>query len=301
MISRRDERLTVKLGADTVGLYVRRWMPAAPNGCTLLCVHGLTTNGSDFAFLANHLAHHGYTVVAPDLVGHGRSTYLRRESAYNTGLIARCLNAITSRYSRGANAQAFIGSSWGAAILCLFLAASHLKAAAVIMTDFPMEWRPQFARRSQFFAPGGNFKFDTLADAKQHLIDRDKEVMNHRDTHEIAPAVLDRFRASRIMMADGKYALAFDPCVLASLGAAASHGARYPDFYRIISMIDSPHVLLLSGEHSKYRISSVRDRLVANRANVTAVDVEGAGHSPRLLTRRQAQLVQDFLDKARAG
>lgn len=298
MISRRDERLIFKLRADTVGLYVRRWVPVAPNGCTLFCVHAVSTTGSDFAFLAHHLAHHGYTVVAPDLAGHGRSTYLRRKGAYHSGLAAQCLSAVTKHYSRGADHRAFIGSSWGAANLCVFLAASRLKAAAVIINDFPMDRRPE---APQIIPTGENFTFDTLADAKRYFMERDEKVLDHRDTDEIAPKVLDRFRASRVTMVDGKYALAFDPCLVASLGAAASHGGPYPDYYRVISSIDSPHILLLFGEHSKYRVSSVRDRLVAERRNVTAVDVERAGHAPRLLSRSQARLIQDFLDKARAG
>src|SRR5690349_9786642 len=48
----------------------------------VLCVHGLTRQGRDFDPLAAVLARQGYRVVCPDLVGRGRSGWLRDVDDY---------------------------------------------------------------------------------------------------------------------------------------------------------------------------------------------------------------------------
>ena len=51
------------------------------NGRVLVCVHGLTRVGRDFDRLARALATH-YRVVCPDVVGRGRSDWLRDPNFY---------------------------------------------------------------------------------------------------------------------------------------------------------------------------------------------------------------------------
>jgi pimeloyl-ACP methyl ester carboxylesterase len=295
------EWLNIKLGNSTVRLFIRRWVPGEPNGCVVFCMHGITTTGADFGFLAYYLARRGYAVISPDFAGHGHSTYLGRPEAYSPGLTARCLAAVASHYGQGSEDRAFIGSSWGAASLCVSLAASRLKAVAVVANDFAMEWKPNMRGAMQRFHPALNQPFDGLEEAKAYLRHRDATMFDHRDTDEIAPWILDQYWKSRFTKVNGKYALAFDPCVLASFQAPHSGKPSYPDFFQIISTIDAKRILLLFGEHSPYRTSKVRDRLLAECGNVAALDVAGAGHSPRLLCDRQAKIVLDFIDSARAA
>ena len=47
-----------------------------------LCVHGLTRQGRDFDRLAAALAREGWRVACPDLVGRGRSGWLRDPEEY---------------------------------------------------------------------------------------------------------------------------------------------------------------------------------------------------------------------------
>jgi pimeloyl-ACP methyl ester carboxylesterase len=301
-IRRRNEWLATKFEGRRIRLFVRRWIPSEPNGCVVFCVHPMTTTGGHFTFLARYLAHRGYTVVSPDLAGHGRSTYLRQPDAYGAGLVTRTLSGITAHYSGHGRDRVFIGSSWGAANLCAFLATSRLRAAAVIINDFALERTDVSRAAAQYFhagVAGLTRRFDAIADAVEYLKRRDEDVLGQRDTDEVSPKALERHYTSRLMKVNGKYALAFDPCVLVGLRRAEAPGAPYPDFYRTISKIDSTNILLLFGEHSQYRASKVRDRLLADRTNVTALDVEGAGHAPRLLSDRQARLVYEFIEKAR--
>ena len=51
------------------------------NKRVLVCVHGLTRSGRDFDYLAQALADQ-YRVVCPDVVGRGRSDWLRDANDY---------------------------------------------------------------------------------------------------------------------------------------------------------------------------------------------------------------------------
>jgi pimeloyl-ACP methyl ester carboxylesterase len=51
-------------------------------GCVVICLHGLTRQGRDFDPLAAALAADGYRVLCPDLVGRGRSGWLRDPEDY---------------------------------------------------------------------------------------------------------------------------------------------------------------------------------------------------------------------------
>jgi len=53
------------------------------NARPIICVHGLTGNGHDFDYLAPTLVEDGYRVIAVDLVGRGRSDFLRDPMLYN--------------------------------------------------------------------------------------------------------------------------------------------------------------------------------------------------------------------------
>ena len=54
---------------------------AADNPRVLICVHGLSRNGRDFDVLAQALAA-DYRVICPDIVGRGRSDWLRDAANY---------------------------------------------------------------------------------------------------------------------------------------------------------------------------------------------------------------------------
>mgnify|MGYP006277190751 FL=1 len=53
------------------------------NKKTILCLHGLTGNGRDFDWIAPNLVEAGYKVVAPDLIGRGRSDFAPYPCSYN--------------------------------------------------------------------------------------------------------------------------------------------------------------------------------------------------------------------------
>ncbi len=92
------------------------WRPegdwrAAPK---LICVHGLTRNGRDFDVMAARMAADGYHVVAPDMIGRGKSDHLDNASLYAVPqYVADCVSLIARLDTREIN---WLGTSMGGLI-----------------------------------------------------------------------------------------------------------------------------------------------------------------------------------------
>ena len=77
----RRETVSCLSAAGFHRMAYRDWGPPAARG-VVVCVHGLTRNGSDFDPLAAALAAEGWRVVCPDVVGRGASDWLADANAY---------------------------------------------------------------------------------------------------------------------------------------------------------------------------------------------------------------------------
>src|SRR5262249_59177034 len=90
----------------------------------------------------------GFTVVCPDLAGHGRSSCSGEAARLGPGgpsgetNMVACLTGLTRHYAGNGASRYFLGSSWGGAMLSLFLAVTGTPAAAVILNDVVIEWQP---------------------------------------------------------------------------------------------------------------------------------------------------------------
>ena len=89
------------------------WGPADAEH-VVVCVHGLTRQGRDFDHLAAHLAALGVRVVCPDLVGRGRSGWLRDPKDYTIPQYCSDMNALIAR--TGAARVDWVGTSLGGLI-----------------------------------------------------------------------------------------------------------------------------------------------------------------------------------------
>ena len=77
---------------------------------TLVCVHGLTRNGRDFDTIAAALED-GYRMICPDIVGRGRSDWLRDGTQYQNPTYLADLVTLLAR--AGANEVDWLGTSMG--------------------------------------------------------------------------------------------------------------------------------------------------------------------------------------------
>ncbi len=79
-----------------------------------VCVHGLSRQGRDFDLLASAMAAQGWRVICPDMVGRGRSDWLRDPEEYTLPQYAMDLTVLIARL--GVASVDWIGTSLGGLI-----------------------------------------------------------------------------------------------------------------------------------------------------------------------------------------
>lgn len=109
-------------------------------------------NSNSFNFLGPYLANLGYHVVALDHVGHGLSSHLPKNGAYQ---IPRYASAVRETLNHlGWEEMSIVGHSMGAAIGILFSSAFPKNVKSLVMMDnfgpltFPSEQSPQILRKA---------------------------------------------------------------------------------------------------------------------------------------------------------
>jgi pimeloyl-ACP methyl ester carboxylesterase len=297
MVARCDEVLTVKSGRLENHLFVTRWTPDIASRGTVLCIHGFTCSRLDFAFLADRLCLLGLTVICPDMPGHGRSRLsgpvadLAPEGPTGLTNVAHCLSGLTGHYAPEPKSRYFLGTSWGAAMVLFFLAATKTPARRVILNDLMLEWHPALSGVSERLRRDSALSFATAEAAIEHLERRERELFRQDDAHRIEPAVLQRYLAARLAIGDRRVVFDSNPYRHPVVDPTRE---TYPDYYAIISAMPAEQVMLLFGANSPFCHSATRERLSQTRPNVQVAEIPDAGHAPRLLTPTEAALVARF-------
>jgi lipase len=138
-----------------VRLHLHEWGSAdAP---PVVCLHGVTAHGARFAHLAERLA--GFRVLAPDLRGHGRSTW---EPPWR--LETHVGDVVETAAAAGVGVAAWIGHSFGGRVLLELAARFPERVERAALLD-PAIWiRPADALRAAD-AVRDERTFETLDDA----------------------------------------------------------------------------------------------------------------------------------------
>jgi len=110
--------------------YVEWGDPANPR--VLVCVHGLTRNARDFDFLAQTLSKH-YRVVCPDVVGRGRSNWLRIKEHYQLQQYVADMVTLVARL--GVNEVHWVGTSMGGMIGMALAAQAETPIVRLVLND----------------------------------------------------------------------------------------------------------------------------------------------------------------------
>jgi len=102
------------------------------NKHVLVCVHGLTRNGRDFDYVAQHLED-AYRVVAVDVVGRGRSDWLRDPADYNYPVYCSDLTTLIARL--GVETVDWLGTSMGGIIGMIMASLPNSPVRKLVLND----------------------------------------------------------------------------------------------------------------------------------------------------------------------
>jgi len=274
------DKLLVPFGDKAATMVARVWQPDESRA-TVFCIHAFESNGSDFDYLAQLLVRNGFTVIAPDLVGRGKSTFLRDPAMYTIETNMRCLQAL-SRYAGKVNH--FIGTSWGGAILMFFLYFSGVKPDKLILNDVGLSSTTGVERALDFLRADSVAEFETIEAARDYV---------RRSRHYLGPfpeEMWKNYLDNKVIYQDGKYRLAYDPATTQNFLSSKPY-----DLFPLLEKLSVPTLLLFGAESRCYDEAKVAG-LMARHPGVSCIPNLRAGHHPSLMTYEQALPVLGFLN-----
>ncbi|MDP2823994.1 MAG: alpha/beta hydrolase [Sulfuritalea sp.] len=261
------------------------WGDAA-NPKVLVCVHGLTRSSRDFDFLAQALDD-DYRVVCPDVVGRGRSDWLRNKSLY--ALPQYCADMATLLAKLDVESVHWVGTSMGGLIGMALACQPETPIARLVLNDVgPVIAASSLERIGTYL--GAAPRFDSIEQAEVFVRfvsatfgSFSAAQWRHLTTHVTRTA------------SDGKIEFAYDPGIAQPFREmqAASDG-KDVEMWPLYDGIACP-TLLLRGESSDLLTHDAALQMSQRGPRARLVEVPGVGHAPMLMDTAQVAPVREFL------
>jgi pimeloyl-ACP methyl ester carboxylesterase len=250
---------------------------------SVICVHGLTRNGRDFDALGEALASRGFRVIAVDVVGRGRSSWLADPRQYLVPVYAAQLKLVVEVLGLGA--VDWVGTSMGGLIGMVLAAGQPQLIRRLVLNDIG-PFVPMAALQQLRTYVGVNPQFANLDEAETYL----------RSIHAGFGPLSDSqwrqlTRDSVVAEEGGGVRLHYDPAI----GEAYADLAEADiDLWELWDQIRCP-VLLLRGGDSPLLTAAVAERMGGSGPHARLVTFEGIGHAPALVTADQISVVTSWL------
>jgi len=251
---------------------------------TLVCVHGLTRQGRDFDFLARIFAGNGWRVVCPDLVGRGRSGWLRHPEGYTLLQYGADMNALLARLD--VEEVDWVGNSLGGLVGMLLAAQPGTPIRRLVVNDIGPHIPGAALRRLGVYLNAPPPRFVDLAAAEAYLRatlapfgELSDSQWRHLAKHSVRPD------------GDGGFLLHHDPAIAETyrpwrLGSLV--------MWELWDPIRCP-TLVLRGADSDMLPSSTAREMTRRGPTAELVEFDGIGHLPALMTADQIEPVIGFL------
>ena len=249
---------------------------------TVVCVHGLSRNGRDFDFLASALEANR-RVICPDLVGRGRSDWLKDKQGYGFQTYCADLAALFARI--GGDSFDWVGTSLGGLIGMVMAAQPNTPIRRLVINDagpFISRNAPQRILEYLGKAPPFNSIDEAELYLRQTLAPYGKlsdEQWAHLARHGV--------RTKR----GGGYAIAYDPGIAVPMRSAPLVDV---DMWEAWDKIRCP-VLLLRGATSDVLSRETAEQMLRRGPPTAFVEFPDVGHAPALMDPKQIEVVTSWL------
>jgi pimeloyl-ACP methyl ester carboxylesterase len=259
------------------------------NAEVVVCVHGLTRTGHDFSTLAQ--AFEGrYRVVAPDVVGRGRSGRLNDPMHYGVPQYASDMMTLIARLD--VPCVHWIGTSMGGLIGMRLAALQNSPIKRLVINDVGAVLSGEALQRIGQYV-GLPVMYDSREQAHSALRKIYAGFGPHSDAQwaQLLDTVLVPVEGSSALR------LHYDPQIAAPFKAAYSTDQAVPqdlDLWALYEAITCP-TLLLRGKQSDLVSSEVFEEMQRRGPRACAAEFAGVGHAPTLMHDDQIAVVEAFL------
>nr|WP_323004676.1 alpha/beta hydrolase [Denitromonas sp.] len=260
--------------------------PANPR--VLVCVHGLTRNGRDFDFLAAALAN-DYRVVCPDVVGRGRSDWLKIKAGY--GFPQYVADMVTLIARLDVPTVHWVGTSMGGLIGMILAALPGSPITRMVLNDVGPKITVESIHRIAEYV-GTAPVFANLDVAERYI----REVS--APFGPLTDAQWRHLTEHAVSAVDGGVAMVYDPGIAETFRESPLESDV--DLWDVYDAIRCP-TLVIRGADSDLLLHETALEMSQRGPKATLVEFEGIGHAPMLLDAAQIEVVSRFLlDDTRA-
>lgn len=267
--------------ADGLSIFFRTWGERSRDRLPLVCLHGFTRNGRDFAELAaRHAARR--LVIAPDYRGRGRSAWAERPERYDPLKLLDDIRhlLIVCRIERAI----FCGTSLGGLLSLGMTLIQPGVVAAVILNDIGPRTEPAGIAATLAAYRGvplpANWAAAPAAARRMfpQLGDRPEDFWE---------------KVARNTFQNGEAGLvnAFDPKILGLLPSEP------PEVWHLFRALGNRPALALRGAESIMLSPETFAAMGKAKPNLVQLEVPGVGHTPTLSEPSAEAAIDDFLDR----
>jgi pimeloyl-ACP methyl ester carboxylesterase len=268
--------------------YVEWGDPANPG--VLICLHGLTRCGRDFDFLAQALAG-DYRVVCPDVVGRGRSGWLKNKALYGIAQYAADIVTLLARLD--AATVHWLGTSMGGLIGMALAAQEDSPISRLVLNDIgPVISAAAVARIAEYLGKVPRFASLGEAEAYQRVVSASFGALTDAQWRHLTEHWVRR-------AADGQWEAHYDPGIAEPFRAAMQgpDGANAGEdvmMWPIYDAIRCP-TLVVRGAVSDLLRAEIAAEMARRGPCARTVEIPGVGHAPMFLDNAQVAVIRDFL------
>jgi len=274
--------------ASPAGLHTMRYVqwgdPRNPR--VLICVHGLTRVSRDFDHLARALCE-DYRVICPDIVGRGRSDWLRDPKHYAIHQYLADLVTLIARLD--VERVSLLGTSMGGLVGIALGGLPGSPLARLVLNDVGPRLEIAALLRIGAYV-GKQNRFSSLEQACEYIrsIADGFGMRSDAEWREITASVLKPDGA--------EWVFHYDPQIRVPMQAmtAESATAGEQQLWKLYDAIACP-TLLLRGENSDLLTAETAREMGQRGPRARLVTVPGVGHAPMFFDPAQIAPVREFL------